>query len=357
MKKRRFAKVFPVFRFSHFAGSGIPWLAGMMVAVGLASGCAKQLSEPVIAIINDQPVYLHELEIMGRVALGQAGLKFDTPEGQAYYKKIAPNLYKSVIDIYVLKYSAEQEIPDPPEEQVEAEFKKLKENLQRDGQYQRFMTSLNLTEAQVKDTIRDRLRIEELKNQKFSGGDFVITDDEIKEFYYQNHAAFRYPQVMRACHIFVACKAEEGPEKREKARQRAEELLKMVGPEPAKTFVGLAQRYSDDKVTAPRGGDLGFFEREGPGLNEPFKNAAFALKEGEVSGVVETDYGYHIIWSTDHEQSLEEARGFVREILVQKKKTERFLQWLEDAAQKIKVVRLFDPVKFEVLKDGTQGGN
>ncbi|MFB3786248.1 MAG: peptidylprolyl isomerase [bacterium] len=351
MNKSRFAKVFPQVR---FGWNHVAWSLGLAAAVlgmGWVSGCAKPPSEPVIAVIAGQPVYLREMEIMGRVALGQAGLKFDTPEGQAYYKKIAPNLYKSVIDIYVLKYSAEQEIPEPSAEQVEADFKQFKENLQRDGQYQRFMTSLNLTEEHLKDSIRDRLRIEELKNQKFSGGDFVITDDEIKEFYYQNHASFRYPQVMRASHIFAACKVEEGAEKRQKARLRAEELLKMVGPEPSKTFVGLAQRYSDDKGTAPRGGDLGFFDREGPGLNEPFKQAAFALKEGEVSGVVETDYGYHIIWATDHEQSLEEARNFVREILVQKKKTERFVQWLEEASQKIKVTRLFDPVKFEVVKE------
>ena len=154
---------------------------------------------------------------------------------------------------------------------------------------------------------------------------------------------------MRASHIFTTAKIEDGKEKRKQARQRIEQLLKMIGNEPAKTFSALAKQNSENQATAPNGGDLGFFARDDPRLIEPIKKAAFALGEGKISGVIETDYGYHILWATDHEQSLDEAHDQIKAEMIQNYKSKKFDEWLQEKEESLEIKLLFDPETFTVL--------
>jgi len=89
---------------------------------------------------------------------------------------------------------------------------------------------------------------------------------------------------------------DEPAAEREKARQKAEELLAQVRKDPS-SFAELARKYSQDPGSAPQGGDLGFFARDA--MVKPFADAVFAMKKGDISDVVETDFGYHIIKLTD----------------------------------------------------------
>src|SRR5213078_4356345 len=79
---------------------------------------------------------------------------------------------------------------------------------------------------------------------------------------------------------------------RDKARAKAEALLAEVKKDPSK-FAEIAKKSSEDPGSAPNGGDLDFFGRGA--MTKPFEDAAFALKPGEISGVVQSDFGFHII--------------------------------------------------------------
>jgi parvulin-like peptidyl-prolyl isomerase len=81
---------------------------------------------------------------------------------------------------------------------------------------------------------------------------------------------------------------------KEQARKRAQEVLKKA--KAGGDFGALAQKYSDDPGSGPKGGDLGAFTRKM--MVQPFSEAAFALKPGEVSGIVESDFGFHVIKRT-----------------------------------------------------------
>jgi parvulin-like peptidyl-prolyl isomerase len=101
-----------------------------------------------------------------------------------------------------------------------------------------------------------------------------------------------------ASHILVAYKGSPAGEKvtrtKEQAKARAEEALKKA--RAGGDFAALARTYSDDPGSAPKGGDLGTFPRAA--MVKPFADATFALKPGEISGLVETQFGYHIIKRT-----------------------------------------------------------
>ena len=116
----------------------------------------------------------------------------------------------------------------------------------------------------------------------------AVSDAEIQSWYDGHRNQFEQPEERRASHILVASE-KLGVDK---ARLKAEELLAEIRKNPGR-FAELAGKNSDDPGSASKGGDLGFFGRGM--MVKPFEDTAFALGEGEISGVVESDFGFHII--------------------------------------------------------------
>ncbi len=124
----------------------------------------------------------------------------------------------------------------------------------------------------------------------------TINEADLKTYYEQNQARLAGQEERRASHILIAVPKGAAPAERDKAKARAEELLETVRKSP-ESFAELARKNSQDPGSAARGGDLDFFTRGA--MTKPFEDAAFALKKGETSGIVETEFGYHIIRVTD----------------------------------------------------------
>ena len=120
----------------------------------------------------------------------------------------------------------------------------------------------------------------------------TVSEADLQKFYEQNKDRFGTREERRASHILIAADAKASSTLREAARKKAEDILAQVQKDPA-SFAQLAQKYSQDPGSAKKGGDLGYFDRTT--MVKPFAEAAFALKQNEISKVVETDYGYHII--------------------------------------------------------------
>ncbi len=110
-------------------------------------------------------------------------------------------------------------------------------------------------------------------------GKIQVSDKEAKAYYNKHKEEFTTPEEVRARHILV------------KKKSQAENILKQLKNNG--DFAKLAKKYSIDKATAQKGGELGFFTRRD--MVKPFSDAAFSLKPGEVSPVVKTPFGYHII--------------------------------------------------------------
>ena len=117
----------------------------------------------------------------------------------------------------------------------------------------------------------------------------TVSDDDVKDRYEKEKKRFEQPEERRASHILIAIDANTD---KAKAKAKAEEVLKEVQKSPAK-FAELARKYSEDPGSAQKGGDLGFF---GPGaMVQPFEEVVFKQKEGDVSALVETQFGFHIV--------------------------------------------------------------
>ena len=124
----------------------------------------------------------------------------------------------------------------------------------------------------------------------------AINEQDLKTYYEQNAARLGGQEERRASHILIASPKAAPAAEREKAKARAEELLAAVKKAPD-SFADLARKNSQDPGSAANGGDLDFFTRGA--MTKAFEDAAFALKKGDISPVVETEFGYHIIKVTD----------------------------------------------------------
>lgn len=124
----------------------------------------------------------------------------------------------------------------------------------------------------------------------------VANEADLKTYYEQNTARFGTKEERRASHILITAPASMSSGDRAKAKAKAEQLLADVKKAPA-TFADVARKNSQDPGSAEKGGDLDFVTRGA--MVKPFEDAMFALKKGDVSDLVETEFGYHIIHLTD----------------------------------------------------------
>lgn len=123
-------------------------------------------------------------------------------------------------------------------------------------------------------------------------GQVSVSDEEVKQYYDENAAKFQGNEQRQASHILINADSKDSAEQKAAAREKAESILSQVKANP-KNFEKLAVEFSQDTGSASKGGDLGSFGRGI--MMKPFEDAVFSMKVGEISNLVETDAGYHII--------------------------------------------------------------
>jgi peptidyl-prolyl cis-trans isomerase C len=178
-----------------------------------------------------------------------------------------------------------------------------------------------------------------LVRQKFMeaqwAGKIDVNDADAQAYYEANPGEFEKPEQVHASHILIAPdpNAADPNEAKAAAKAKAEDLLAQV--KNGGDFAALAQAHSSCPSKA-QGGDLGTFRRGQ--MVKPFEETAFALKPGEISDPVETQFGYHIIKVTEHTDAetvpLEEAKEGIVQKLTTQKKQEAVQEYLQDLREK-----------------------
>jgi peptidyl-prolyl cis-trans isomerase D len=123
-----------------------------------------------------------------------------------------------------------------------------------------------------------------------------VNEQDLKTYYEQNVSRIGGVEERRASHILIAAAKDAPAAERAKAKAKAEEVLAQAKKSPD-SFAELAKKYSQDPGSAAKGGDLDYFTRGA--MTKPFEDAVFGMKTGDISGPVETEFGFHIIKLTD----------------------------------------------------------
>lgn len=324
---------------------------------------------PVVATVEGReiPTKLYRMYLKnGREGLG---LSEATEEGRRKLELLREGVVSELIDRALIAGEVERRRLAPaPERLGEAEQQAIA-RLGGEEKFSHYLKENDLTRDDYREVVRSELNGELLRAEL--NREVQVADEEVKAFYEAHRAEpeWQLPERVRAAHILILARPnviadelesqqklsgadlEQGV-RRELARRRArvEELRRKAAT--GADFAALAREFSEDAGTREQGGDLGFFRR---GTHTPaFDEAAFALKAGELSRVVETEYGFHLVKLLEREEpralSLEEAAPAIRRRLLAPREAERLNSWLREARQRARV-RLNEPFRFGKLKE------
>lgn len=294
MAARRLVRIGLALVVSSCSGSGSgttpPSTAAKAPAPATAPGAPGEDDRPlpsplpgVAARVNGQSVLLRNVAIVAEPAL-----KDGTPADER------PQVYRRVLGQLIIRELLFQEAVarklTADDKRIEQAYNEARVPYKADKDWATFLAKQGLEPQGFRDELRTQYTIKALFEVE-SRGLPAVTDQEAESFYRQNPALFESGERLRASHILVRVKPEDTPARKAALRAKAEGILARV--RRGEGFAPLARKASDDPGSAGKGGRLDEFAK---GQMVPaFEQAAFALKPGEISGVVESPFGFHVI--------------------------------------------------------------
>lgn len=303
----------------------------LMLIVGISNIFAQQLVESIAAIVDKEIILRSEVEQFTQNYILQNRLKIRP--GSEEYNQLRKKMLEGLIEQKLLLAKAEADtvkVDDQMlDQRVEERIKYMVEQVgSQDKLEEIFGSSISQIRKDTRKLIKEQMLVEQVRAMRFR--DVKVSRREVEEFYkmYKDSLPTR-PATVDISHILKVIKPSE--EAQLKAYRKAEMVLQKL--KDGEDFAKLAKLYSEDPASAKRGGDLGFTQRGD--LVPEYEAVAFNLKDGEISDIVQTQFGFHII-------QLIERRGeriHTRHILIQVKPTEedekRIVEQLKEIRQKI----------------------
>lgn len=222
-----------------------------------------------------------------------------------------------------------------PEAEVEGNLQEMKKRAGSEQEFQKALAERGMTEAKLRSDAKIDMAISKLmENEVANLGE--ATDAQVREFYDKNPDKFKQPEAVRASHILIKVEPNAPDAVKQKARAKAEGLAKQA--KGGVDFAKLARENSDDG-SAAQGGDLNFMV-EGQTV-APFNKALFSLPPNQVSDVVETEFGYHVIKVTEKRAAsqvpFEQVSAKIRAFLTEQRKQERAKAFIDDLKKKARI--------------------
>ena len=159
----------------------------------------------------------------------------------------------------------------------------------------------------------------------------MVSEEDAMSYYETHEAEFEAPEMVRARHILIKAPSSASEEEKKKAYEKAENILEKINA--GEDFTKIASEMSDDSHTKSTGGDLGFFSRGR--IVKPIEDAAFSTEPGKVSGIVNTQFGYHILKIEEKKdpriQPYEEVKEKIKQSLLQERQKTKMTEFIENA--------------------------
>lgn len=261
--------------------------AGAPAAAEAAAPAAQPTA--VVVTVNGVAITRAELDRATQAFLAQNHMQAPTDPNQK--KKMEEAAQEQMVTEEVLYQAAKkEEVPDL-DKQVAAKFDEVKAQFPDPEDLAKALKKNGITEQELKDLLRRDVVIGAYVEKQAAAGT-AVTTEQAKAFYDENLDKFKKPESVHASHILIRVAPKATDEEKQSAKKKADDLLaKLKG---GADFAEVAKKESADS-SAKEGGDLGEFSRGQ--MVKPFEDAAFGLKPGDLSEVVESQFGYHIIKS------------------------------------------------------------
>ncbi|SHJ08368.1 peptidylprolyl isomerase [Lutispora thermophila] len=308
------------------------WIAGILImtlGTFVAAGCEMVRVKPgdpettVVAKVDGEEITKAEFDKVFEIFKTQVELEQDPSiwekqyEGKKYEDLAKEKVLDQLISDKVQMKKAQEMGITVTDEEIDAEVDKWKKLFNSDEKYIEFLTSLNIDEEYFRDNLKKDLVKNKMKEELTKNVE--IADEELAD-YYGRHINEFYK--VKASHILLDTEEE------------ARKILERV--KAGEDFNALAKEYSTDPSAKQNSGSLGYF-RQGD-MVESFEQAAFALKPGEISDIVKSEYGYHIIKVEEKSiDKFEDVKNELRNALITEKKSKSYDEALEEMMSNVKI--------------------
>lgn len=326
-------------------------MRGRLIVVGLVlvflvltAGCGGGLPEGAVAKVGQ--VTITQAQFDARVKEIETRYKDEVPskEDKAAYQRFRSQVLDYMATLELIRQRSPILKISVTDQDVQKELDNIKKMVGGDKQFEEALKQQGLKLDQLKRDLRERVLF--TKAIEVITKDAKVTDAEIKAEYEKRKESFREPETRKARHILFSPRkagtSDAAGQPTEKEWQAALAQAEKVRKEilAGADFGEKAKQYSQDPGTKDLGGDLGIVS---PGQMVPeFEKALFALKKGEISQPVRTQYGYHLIQATEvnpaKQRTLEEVKEELRSDLLNERKRKLWDDWLEKNKAELKVV-------------------
>lgn len=280
--------------FSTLSGPGFAAEADSSASKEPAAASVKAVTpsvNPADTVITVNGVSIKRAELDRTIQAFLSQNRMTAPTDPEQKKKLEEAARNQLVSMEVLYQAAQKEEIADLDRKVDMKFDEGKARFKSAEEFDKALKDNGISVQELKTLLRRDIVINNYIEKQIAGK-IVITNEQAKKFYDENLEKFKTPESVKASHILVAVDPKATPEEKEKAKKKADALLTQI--KNGADFAELAKKESACPSSA-NGGDLGSFGRGQ--MVKPFEDAVFALKQGEVSGVVETQFGYHIIKS------------------------------------------------------------
>jgi peptidyl-prolyl cis-trans isomerase C len=289
-----------------------------------------QLPE-VVARVNGEAINATELETAVKGLEGRAGGPVPADQRDRVYRGVLDDM----IGYKLLIQEAKARKIAVPDAEIEAQIAQIRAQFPGQQQFDQALAAQKMTLQDVRDDARNEIGVEKLVEGEIAAK-IAVKPEAVSDFYKNNQDKFQQGPRVRASHILIQVPQGADAAAKQQARTKAETILNDL--KAGKDFAAAAKENSQDPGSAVNGGDLGFFEQ---GQMVPqFDQVAFTLKAGQMSEIVETQFGYHIIKVAERQDSrvvpLEEAKAQIEQYLQQQSRqseTEAFVKALKAKAK------------------------
>lgn len=288
-------------------------------AVALTAGMKR--STAVAARVNGEVIYATDLDREVDAIARQYGI----PDDDKQRAEIVRIVLDQMIEQRIINQEARRYNAVASEAQINAQLADIRRNFPTETEFRQALEQRRWTLPDLKNRLRGTVTMQNLTERVTN---ITVTDGEIQKYFNEHRSEYDQAEQVRVSHILL--------------ESEAEARLVLARLRRGEKFEELAQQYSKDPGSKPQGGDLGFVSR-GQLVGE-FEKVAFSLKPGQTSGIVKTQFGFHIIRVTDSRSPQPARIGVVRDQirgqLVTRKREAAFQEWLKQAKAKAKITKV-----------------
>ena len=296
----------------------------------------KQALKDKVAIVNGSVITRTDFDAeISRVR--QQFRSMGQPLSSIRLSEIKKEVLENLIGRELLYQTSQKKGIKVDEAAINEQLTALKKRFPSEPEFNKALSEMNLSEAAIKSQLERNMAIKEFVDKEFVQK-ITISDKESKAYYESNPDLFKQPEQVQASHILIKIDPQADASQKAEARKKIEKIRKRL--QKGEDFAALAKEFSQCPSNA-KGGDLGYFRRGQ--MVPPFEQAAFALKPGTISDIVETKFGYHLIKVIDKKSESTIPYKDVKERLEQHLKQEKIQKeitlYVEQLKEKAKVER------------------